>query len=92
VSENTSHAQTPERSGHKRAPGWYLRRFGSVPERIGGAPIIAPSDALPFIGGEDELFASTRGADEPVISSTPVTRNVLSALEERKVVAQTGVG
>ena len=56
------------------------------------APIIAPSDALRFNGGEDELIASTRGADEPVMSSAPVTRNVLSALEELKVVAQTGVG
>jgi phosphoglycerate dehydrogenase-like enzyme len=54
--------------------------------------MIAPSDALPFIGDEDELIASTRGADGLVISSAPVTRNVLSALEELKVVAQTGVG
>ncbi len=42
--------------------------------------------ALPFIGDEDALITRARDADGLVISSAPVTRNVLSALEGLKVV------
>jgi D-3-phosphoglycerate dehydrogenase len=56
------------------------------------ASVPARMTALPFIGDEDELIARTRDADGLVISSAPVTRNVLSALEGLKVVARTGVG
>ena len=56
------------------------------------APVPAKMTALPFIGTEDELIAKTRDADGLVISSSPVTRNVMSALEGLKVVARTGVG
>jgi D-3-phosphoglycerate dehydrogenase len=48
--------------------------------------------ALPFIGDPDELIARTRDADALVIAASPVTRNVLGALEGLKVVARTGVG
>jgi phosphoglycerate dehydrogenase-like enzyme len=44
------------------------------------------------MGGEDEIIARTRNADALVISSTPVTRGVMSALEGLKVVVRTGVG
>ena len=56
------------------------------------APVPAQMTALPFIGTEDELIAKTRDADGLVISSSPVTRTVMSALEGLKVVARTGVG
>jgi D-3-phosphoglycerate dehydrogenase len=48
--------------------------------------------ALPFIGNEDEVIARTRDADALVVSSSPVTRGVMSALEGLKVVVRTGVG
>ena len=56
------------------------------------APVPAKMTALPFIGTEDELIAKARDADGLVISSSPVTRNVMSALEGLKVVTRTGVG
>ena len=56
------------------------------------APVPAKMSALPFIGTEDELIAKARDADGLVISSSPVTRNVMSALEGLKVVTRTGVG
>jgi D-3-phosphoglycerate dehydrogenase / 2-oxoglutarate reductase len=56
------------------------------------AHVPARMTALSFIGAEDELIARTRDADALVISSSPVTRSVMSALEGLKVVARTGVG
>jgi len=48
--------------------------------------------ALPFPGTEAEVIAKTRDADALLTSASPVTRSVMSALEELKVVARTGVG
>jgi D-3-phosphoglycerate dehydrogenase / 2-oxoglutarate reductase len=56
------------------------------------AHVPATLTALPFIGTEDELIAKTRDADGLVISSSPVTRAVMGALEGLKVVTRTGVG
>jgi phosphoglycerate dehydrogenase-like enzyme len=56
------------------------------------ARVPARMTALSFIGTEDEMIARTRDADALVISSSPVTRGVMSALEGLKVVARTGVG
>jgi len=56
------------------------------------AHVPARMTALAFIGTEDEMIARTRDADALVISSSPVTRGVMSALEGLKVVARTGVG
>jgi D-3-phosphoglycerate dehydrogenase len=56
------------------------------------AHVPARMTALAFIGAEDEMIARTRDADALVISSSPVTRGVMSALEGLKVVARTGVG
>jgi D-3-phosphoglycerate dehydrogenase / 2-oxoglutarate reductase len=56
------------------------------------AEVPARMIALPFIGTEDEMIARTRDADALVISSSPVTRGVMGALEGLKVVARTGVG
>ena len=56
------------------------------------AEVPAHMIALPFIGTEDEMISRTRDADALVISSSPVTRGVMGALEGLKVVARTGVG
>jgi D-3-phosphoglycerate dehydrogenase len=56
------------------------------------AQVPARMTALPFIGKEDELIARARDADGLVVSSSPVTRGVMSALEGLKVVVRTGVG
>ena len=47
---------------------------------------------LPHMKSEDEMIARTRDADALVVSSWPVTRGVMSALEGLKVVVRTGVG
>jgi D-3-phosphoglycerate dehydrogenase len=56
------------------------------------AQVPARMTALPFIGSEDEVIARARDADALVVSSSPVTRGVMSALEGLKVVVRTGVG
>jgi D-3-phosphoglycerate dehydrogenase / 2-oxoglutarate reductase len=48
--------------------------------------------SLPFIGNADEVIARTRDADALIISSSPVTRRVMEALEGVKAVMRTGVG
>jgi D-3-phosphoglycerate dehydrogenase len=47
---------------------------------------------LPHMRTEDEMISRTRDADALVVSSWPVTRGVMSALEGLKVVVRTGVG
>jgi D-3-phosphoglycerate dehydrogenase len=47
---------------------------------------------LPHLKTEDEMIARTRDADALVVSSWPVTRGLMSALEGLKVVVRTGVG
>jgi len=47
---------------------------------------------LSFLDKEDEVIGRARDADALIISSTPVTRGVMSALEGLKVVVRTGVG
>jgi D-3-phosphoglycerate dehydrogenase len=47
---------------------------------------------LPHMKTEDEMISRTRDADALVVSSWPVTRGVMSALEGLKVVVRTGVG
>jgi D-3-phosphoglycerate dehydrogenase / 2-oxoglutarate reductase len=48
--------------------------------------------ALPFMADEDEIVAKTRDADAIVVSTSPITRGVMSALEGLKTVVRTGVG
>jgi D-3-phosphoglycerate dehydrogenase len=48
--------------------------------------------SLPFIGDAEEVIARTRDADALIISSSPVTRRVMEALEGVKAVMRTGVG
>ena len=47
---------------------------------------------LSFLDNEYEVVGRARDADALIISSTPVTRGVMSALEGLKVVVRTGVG
>jgi len=47
---------------------------------------------LPSFSAEDEMIARTRDADALVVSSQPITRGVMSALEGLKVVVRTGAG
>jgi D-3-phosphoglycerate dehydrogenase / 2-oxoglutarate reductase len=56
------------------------------------AKVPARMSTLPFIGDENELIARTRDADALVVSFSPITRGVMSALEGLKVVVRTGVG
>ena len=48
--------------------------------------------SLPFIGDPDELIARARDADALIVSSSPVTRRVMEALEGLQAVMRTGVG
>jgi D-3-phosphoglycerate dehydrogenase len=66
------------------------RDYAGCQAALAGVP--ARLTTLPFIGDEDELISKTRDADGLVISATPVTRGVMSALEGLKVVTRTGVG
>ncbi len=56
------------------------------------AHVPARVTTLPFLGKEDEVIDRTRDADAIVVSSSPITRNVMSALEGLKTVVRTGVG
>jgi D-3-phosphoglycerate dehydrogenase len=56
------------------------------------AHVPADVTVLPFIGDEEEVVARTRDADAIVVSSSPITRRVLSAVEGLKAVVRTGVG
>ena len=56
------------------------------------ATVPARMTALPFIGNADELIARARDADGPVVTASPVTRDVMSALEGLKTIVRIGVG
>jgi D-3-phosphoglycerate dehydrogenase len=56
------------------------------------AKVPARTTVLPFIGREDELIDQTRDADAMVVAASPITRNVMGALEGLKTVVRTGVG
>jgi D-3-phosphoglycerate dehydrogenase / 2-oxoglutarate reductase len=56
------------------------------------APAGARTTVLPFMRDEREMIARMRDADALVVSFSPVTRGLMSALEGLKVVVRTGVG
>ena len=66
------------------------RDFGDVQAAVAHVP--AQVTVLPYIGDEADLIAKARDADALIIASSPVTREVLSALEGLQVVVRTGVG
>jgi phosphoglycerate dehydrogenase-like enzyme len=49
-------------------------------------------ESLPFIGDADQVIQRARDADGLIVSSSPVTRRVMEALEGLKVIMRTGVG
>src|SRR2546430_16914360 len=49
-------------------------------------------ETMPFIGDAAEVIERTHDADGLIVSSSPITREVLSALKNLKVVVRTGVG
>lgn len=69
--------------------GMGLRDYDDCEAALAG---IARTTVLPFIGDEDELISRTRDADAMVVSASPITRGVMSALEGLKTVVRTGVG
>jgi hypothetical protein len=56
------------------------------------ASVPAQLESLPFTRQEDEIIERTRDADALIVSSSPMTRWVMSALKHLKVVVRTGVG
>jgi D-3-phosphoglycerate dehydrogenase len=56
------------------------------------ATVPAHLESLPFTRQEDELIERARDADALIVSSSPITRRVMSALKQLKVVVRTGVG
>src|ERR1043166_2004082 len=56
------------------------------------ARVPAHLESLPFIGDAAEVIERTHDADGLIVSSSPITREVMSALKNVKVVVRTGVG
>ena len=56
------------------------------------AHLPARMTTLPFLSDEDEMIARMRDADAIVVSFSPITRGLMSALEGLKAVVRTGVG
>src|SRR5919109_4109438 len=56
------------------------------------AQVPAHLEAMPVIGDAAEVIERTHDADGLIVSSSPVTREVMRALKNLKVVVRTGVG
>src|SRR5450759_3234843 len=56
------------------------------------AQLPARVTVLPFITTEEEVIARARDADALVVTYSPISRKVMSALADLKVVVRTGVG
>ena len=56
------------------------------------ARVPAHLETLPFIGDAAEVIERTHDADGLIVSASPITREVMSALKNLKVVVRTGVG
>jgi D-3-phosphoglycerate dehydrogenase len=56
------------------------------------AIVPAHLEALPFLKQEEDIIAHAHDADGLIVSSSPITRRVMSALTTLKVVVRTGVG
>jgi D-3-phosphoglycerate dehydrogenase len=66
------------------------RDFSDCQAALAGVP--AHLEALPFTRQEDEIIERAGDADALIVSSSPMTRRVMSALKQLKVVVRTGVG
>src|ERR671932_1837813 len=56
------------------------------------ARVPAQLETLPFIGDAAEVIERTHDADGLIVSASPITRQVMSALKNLKVIVRTGVG
>src|SRR6266702_5170401 len=56
------------------------------------ARVPAHLETMPFIGDAAEVIERTHDADGLIVSSSSITREVMSALKNLKVVVRTGVG
>ena len=56
------------------------------------ASVPAHLETVPFLRQEDDIIAHTQDADGLIVSASPITRRVMSALKHLKVVVRTGVG
>jgi len=66
------------------------RNFAACQKVLGAFP--ARMSELPFTDDPADIIASAGDADALISSASPVTREVMSALENLKVVVRTGVG
>jgi D-3-phosphoglycerate dehydrogenase / 2-oxoglutarate reductase len=56
------------------------------------ATVPADLQALPFTRQQEEIIERAHDADALIVSSSPITRRVMSALKHLKVIVRTGVG
>jgi D-3-phosphoglycerate dehydrogenase / 2-oxoglutarate reductase len=70
--------------------GRHPRDFSDCQAALARVP--ADLESLPFTRQEDEIIERARDADALIVSSSPMTRRVMSALKQLKVVVRTGVG
>src|ERR671925_893587 len=56
------------------------------------AHVPAHLETLPFVGDAAEVIERTHDADGLIVSSSPITREGMSALKNLKVIVRTGVG
>ncbi len=56
------------------------------------ASVPADLEPIPFTRHEEEIIARARDADGLIVSSSPITRRVMSALKNLRVIVRTGVG
>jgi D-3-phosphoglycerate dehydrogenase / 2-oxoglutarate reductase len=66
------------------------RDFSDCHEALARVP--AHLESIPFTRQEDEIIERASDADALIVSSSPMTRRVMSALKRLKVVVRTGVG
>jgi D-3-phosphoglycerate dehydrogenase len=66
------------------------RDYGDCQAALASVP--ARLETLPFTRREDDIIAQAQDADGLIVSSSPITRRVMTALKNLKVVVRTGVG
>jgi D-3-phosphoglycerate dehydrogenase len=66
------------------------RDYGACQAALATVP--AHLEPLPFTRQEDDIIERARDADALIVSSSPITRRVMSALKNLKAVVRTGVG
>jgi D-3-phosphoglycerate dehydrogenase / 2-oxoglutarate reductase len=66
------------------------RDFSDCQEALARVP--AHLESIPFTRQEDEIIQRAGDADALIVSSSPMTRRVMSTLKRLKVVVRTGVG